>query len=162
GILVMIILALIATYKVWFWDLLRHLAEHDIIVTNVEEGTGKLVMLNGRPIRFLTTDAAKDPDENWDLVRKGEKPVHPAESMRHKQVPLTGILAWIDRKILPGGMRYVGFGFMGYELYWYNFRWEVLRSSEPKLTEDGIVNKRQLSNGKWVASFAKRINYILL
>ena len=167
----MMFCALIVTYKIWLWAFLRRLAERNIVVTIVQEGTGKLIMKNGKAFRFITAHAgtgnndSTDPDEFWDITQHGEdksrdegkKDISPLET---RQAMPSQLVNWIDQRLLPGGMRWVGFKFLGYELYEYNFRWEVLRSSEPSGEEDGLVRKRQLLSGKWVASFAKRIDYV--
>ena len=161
GLGALIFFALMATYQIWLWSLLRVMAQRKTVVVNVQEGTGVMVMQNGKAIRFLTACADTDPDENWNLAQEGDDASHvPPGSLRTKQQMLHGAAALIDRYILPGGMRWIGFPFMGYELYKYNFRWEVLRNSEPRGDEDGLVSKRQLPGGKWVASFAMRLDYI--
>ena len=156
--------ALAATYQVWLWAFLRLLARRKIIVVNVQEGTGVMVMQNGKAVRFLTADPGTDPDENWNLrqedSRDGSVSNLKTDPHRTKQRKLRGLAAWIDRNLLPGGMRWKGFAFMGYELYEYNFRWEVLRNSEPRDDEDGLVGKREIPGGKWVASFAQHLDYI--
>lgn len=153
--------ALAATYQWWLWALLRIMARRKTVVVNVQEGTGAMIMQNGKAVRFLTASPATDPDEDWNLTQEDDLASRVQPSVhRTPQRKLSGPAKWIDEHILPGGMRWKGFAFMGYELYEYNFRWEVLRNGEPLESEDGLVGKRKLRGGKWVASFAKRLDYI--
>lgn len=151
------------TYQIWLWWLLRKIAESGRnFVVNVQEGTGKLIMKNGKADRGITADPKTDPDQKtWNLIQEdGACSTAQSHGLRTEQAKLSPLFDWIDRNLLPGGMRWRGFGFMGYDVMRYNFRWEVLRGSEPLDNEDGLIGKRKLANGKWVASFAKEIDYI--
>jgi regulator of protease activity HflC (stomatin/prohibitin superfamily) len=156
--------ALYLTHWLWLPTLLNYFAKRDLFVTTVEEGTGKWIMKSGRAWRFITASVDTDPIGDWDVsgwskYKDGKRPdthLYNAEGEESH---------WIEKldKNLPGAMRWVGILPFIYKIHWYNFRWSVLRESMPLDSEDSLVNKRQLeNNGKWVASFAKRINYIYL
>ncbi|MGD1003734.1 MAG: SPFH domain-containing protein [Minisyncoccia bacterium] len=148
------------TYPFWLPALWYKLAVRNLFVTMVEEGTGKWIMKSKKAWRFITTSAATDPNNNWNVAwdkRKKKK----WEGLWNENGRESPWVEWIDSK-LPGGIRWVGILPFIYKIYWYNFRWSVLRESEPLDTEDSLVGKRELENGKWVASFAKRIDYIFL
>lgn len=153
-----IAILLYATGPAWLSKLLYKFAERDLFVTTVEEGTGKWIMKSKMAWRFITSNAATDPYNDWDLTKEKGDPY----SLWNAECREAFWIEWIDRK-LPGGMRWVGLFPWIYKIYWYNFRWSVLRENKPAPTEDGLVEEpRKLANGKWVASFAKRINYIYL
>ena len=167
--LVIFLVAAYLTYKVWLFAFLRRKAEQKIVVRNIDEGTGSLVLQNREAVRFLTAKADTDPDKKWNLIHGNEnKDIQSTGVPKEKELRKFSALEDKIDRFLPGGMRWVGFGFMGYELLEYNFRWEVLRSSHPgdgkdgRPHEDSLVDVRDLKNGKWVASFAKRIDYIYL
>jgi regulator of protease activity HflC (stomatin/prohibitin superfamily) len=149
------------TYPLWLPALWYKLAARNLFVTMVEEGTGKWIMKSKKAWRFITTSAATDPKNDWNVAWdiKKEKKWKGLWNVTGKESPW---VEWIDSK-LPDGIRWVGILPFIYKIYWYNFRWSALRESKPLTTEDGMIGEpRDLKNGKWVASFAKRIDYIFL
>jgi hypothetical protein len=164
GVAAMTIIALYVTYGLWLPYLLSQLADRDLFVTRVEEGTGKWIVKNRQAWRFITSKLSTDPnpvfddDDSWNLEKVLKDKTNRKLTNAEGEEP--GWVHWLDSR-LPGGMRWVGWPFI-YKIYSYNFRWEYLREAEPLSTENSLIGKRKLANGKWVASFAKRINYIYL
>jgi regulator of protease activity HflC (stomatin/prohibitin superfamily) len=160
------------THPLWLPALWYKLATRNLFVTMVEEGTGKWIMKSGKAWRFITTSVATDPASSALNPKNGWNVAIAVGMRKRKDTKWKGLwnangreslwVEWIDGT-LPGGIRWVGILPFIYKIYWYNFRWSVLRESKPLETEDGMVGEpRDLKNGKWVASFAKRIDYIFL
>jgi hypothetical protein len=168
GIAGMFVCALGATYWLWGPWFLNQLAQRNYFVTIVEENTGKWIMRFGRAWRFVTSDPHKDPYPAFSTEGNGEKDVRwniekplGTRRLRNAEGEESWLVDFIDRHLLPGGMRWVGLPFV-YTVYRYNFRWSVLRESEPPPIEDSRVNFQKLPNGKWEAVFAKNLDYIYL
>jgi regulator of protease activity HflC (stomatin/prohibitin superfamily) len=150
------------THFLWLPVLLSKMAKRNWPITIVEEGTAKVITNSGKAWRCITASADTDPDldpdptKGWEVTKKKTK-----EGIWNVNGREPWWVEWIDSH-LPGGMRWVGLWPSIYKIHKYNFRWSVLRESEPLASEDSLVGKRQLTNGKWVASFSKRIDYIYL
>ena len=153
-----VIAAFALTYKMWT----PALAKRKLFVATPQEGTGMWILKNGRAWRFITTDAKKDPDPlHCDVTEKGmAKWPNPQGKLRNSDGGCEPWwVQWLD-SILPGGMRWIGVPWI-YTIYEYNFRWSVLRQSKPSI-EDGLIDSYQLESGKWVACFAKKLDYVFL
>jgi len=154
-----VVAALALTYQMWT----PLLAKRKLFVVTPQEGTGMWILKNGKAWRFITPDVKKDPDPlHCDVTEKGlAKWPNPQERLRTMDGGYEPAwVQWLD-SILPGGMRWIGVPWI-YTIYEYNFRWSVLRQNKPKDDEDGLVNVYQVESGKYVASFAKRIDYVFL
>lgn len=169
GVIAMLICALVATSPFWYLLILNIFAERRFLVTTVEEGTGKMLMRYGRAWRFLMANPDDECDPNWWIIPKGDEEAEEGLSDADREIKMgntqkkpSRAVRWIEAHLLPSGMRWIGWGLFGYRIFEYNFRWSVLRASKPAPTEEGLVDVRSLGNGKWVASFAKRIDYIFL
>jgi regulator of protease activity HflC (stomatin/prohibitin superfamily) len=152
-------IALLAlTYQMWT----PILAKHKLFVATPQEGTGMWILKNGKAWRFITTDVKKDPDPlHCDVTEKGMAQwPNPEGKLRTADGGCEPAwVQWLD-SILPGAMRWVGVPWI-YTIYEYNFRWSVLRQNKPA-AEDGLINSYPLESGKWVACFAKRLDYVFL
>ncbi|HVO28547.1 MAG TPA: SPFH domain-containing protein [Candidatus Paceibacterota bacterium] len=174
GVLGMALCALFATYWLWLPWVISVFAAHNFLITSVEENTGKWIKKGagkrGRAWRFITpsreTDPAPDPDpdKSWN-IEQTRQPIH--GHLLNAEGEESWFVDWIDRK-LPGSIRWIGLPFI-YSIHEYNFRWEVQREGKPGTTqngkiktEDGLIEMEKLSNDKWVATFAKRLDYIYL
>ncbi len=136
--------------------LIYFLAKYNIFFTIVEEGSAKAIMRGGEFHHFVLAYKgyifSKNKGKEWDLVlsKKNEK------SLSFLPKPFGERF-----KKIFGGIRWIGIPFLN-TIYEYNFRWTVLRESKPSDEEDGFAGKRELDNGKWALSLAKRIDYIYL
>jgi regulator of protease activity HflC (stomatin/prohibitin superfamily) len=151
--------ALALTYQMWT----PLLAKRKLFVVTPQEGTGMWILKNGKAWRFITPDAKKDPDPvHCDVTEKGiAKWPNPEGKLRTSNGGCEPWwIQWID-SILPGGMRWIGVPWI-YTIYEYNLRWSVLRQNKPSDDEEGLINVYQVESGKYVASFAKRIDYVFL
>ncbi len=164
------------TYKIWLWSYLTKYLKRQKQDENDQPGTpittvrpqeAKLILRNEKPWRAITSSQETDPDDSWnvsdwDVPEAGKSPSKTKSRTEIQQAQLHPAALWLEKHILPEGMRWSGFGFMGNSVYWYNFRWSVLREDEPEDKEDSLVDKYKTPNGKWVAVFSKRINYVYL
>ncbi|HUC02189.1 MAG TPA: SPFH domain-containing protein [Candidatus Paceibacterota bacterium] len=158
---ILAIVAALITYPIWT----PRLAKRNLLVTIVEEGTGKWIMRNGKAWRFITSRAEKDPHPlHCDVTDEGLAE-HPNPGMKLRTTDGENSVEpwWVDMidRLLPGGMRWVGIPWI-YSIYEYNFRWSVLRENRPLSTEDGLVEVDELESEKFAVSFAKRIDYVFL
>ncbi len=136
--------------------LIYFLAKNNLFFTIVEEGSAKAIMRGGEFLRFILAykgyTFSKKKGKEWDLV--------PSKKNKEPFSFLPKSFGGRFEKIF-GGIRWIGIPFLN-TIYEYNFRWTVLRESEPSDEEDGFAGKRKLDSGKWVLSLAKRIDYIYL
>ncbi len=171
GIVLVALGVAIATAPLWILVILNTMAKNNFLVTIVEENTGKWIMKYGKAWRFVTSHRYRDPQPSnnpvtsWKLHEEEplvtlKKSTIKKSSLSHIEGHESALRTFLDRH-LPGGMRWVGLPFI-YSIYQYNFRWSVLRERKPG-NEEGLVDEpRQLANGKWVASFSKRLDYLYL
>jgi hypothetical protein len=174
GVMAIFLCALAGSYWLWVPWLISVFAGNNFFITVVDEGTGKWIIKGarkkGRAWRFITSDRSTDPspdfanpEKSWDITETRQPK---SARLKNAEGEESWFVDWIDR-ILPGGIRWVGLPFI-YSIHKYNFRWDVLRQSRPgdgkdgSIREDGLVESTKLDNDKWVASFAKRLDYIYL
>jgi len=149
--------------------LIYFLAKNNVFFTIVEEGSAKAIMRGGEFRKFVLSYKDYEFDEKWNLGPIKEKVLE-----LKKRGLLWRILSRIGlffRRILRigqfqkffGGIHWIGIPFLN-TIYKYNFRWTVLRESEPAEKEEGLVGKPQKleKSGKWLVSFAKHLDYIYL
>lgn len=137
--------------------LVYFLARNNIFFTIVEEGSAKAIMRGGEFHHFVLAYRGHSFDKQWNL--------NPLEEEERTNISGSRRLAKLfggRGERFFGGIRWLGIPFLN-TVYEYNFRWTVLRESEPSDDEEGLVKKSQMPNSrKWVVSFAKRLDYIYL